>query len=111
MLLVTFDRPCNDTSSAMFKCADTTLFPPVMNRRPMVVDPAIMKPAVYRPSSPRSQLCAMWQILSSLAPDRMRVEVSVARSIAQLLPISTSSPITTLPSWQILRGLPRASIA
>ena len=35
----------------------------------------------------------MWQMLSSLVPERMCVEVSVARSMAQLLPISTSSPI------------------
>ena len=80
--------------------------PPVMKPRPILVEPAIMNPAVYIPYSPRSQLWAMWQILSSFAPERMKVDVSVARSMAQLLPISTSSPITTFPSWHILRGLP-----
>ena len=40
---------------------------------------------------------------------RARVEVSFARSIAQLLPISTWSPITTLPRCGILRGWRRGS--
>ena len=34
-----------------------------------------------------------------------------ARSMAQLPPISTSSPIFTVPSWGIFRGLPEASFA
>jgi hypothetical protein len=39
----------------------------------------------------------MWIRLSNLTPLRRMVLPSVARSIAQLAPISTSSSITTLP--------------
>src|SRR5580658_10288731 len=46
MLLVTVERPANTTSSAMVRCAPTTELPPVTKLRPILVEPAIMKPAV-----------------------------------------------------------------
>lgn len=45
------------------------VLPPQMNWRPILIDPPIIKPAAKKPFSPKSQLCAMWQILSSLVPD------------------------------------------
>ena len=59
------------TLSPSVTCAVTTELPPVTNCRPILVEPPIMKPAVKKPFSPRSQLCAIWQILSSLVPERM----------------------------------------
>jgi len=58
-----------------------------------------------------SPICTLWPIwirLSSFTPRRMTVESVLARSMQVLAPISTSSSITTLPSWGILSNPPAA---
>ena len=72
--------------------------PPIMQRLPIVVLPAM-------PTQPAITVCApmrtLWPIctwLSILTPSSITVSPIVPRSIVVLAPISTSSPITTLPS-------------
>ena len=58
-----------------------------------------------------SPICTLWPIwirLSSFTPRRMMVESVLARSMQVLAPISTSSSMTTLPSWGILSNPPAA---
>src|SRR5579883_1747223 len=73
--------------------------PPMRTRCPIRTLPATKTAAAMATSSPTWTLWRMWTKLSSFVPRPIRVAPSVARSTVELAPISTSSPITTVPTW------------
>ena len=77
-------------------------WPPSMTPEPMRALPATPTWAAMTVSWPT---CTEWPIctrLSSLVPRPMRVSAVAERSMAVRAPISTSSSITTTPTWGIL---------
>ena len=64
---------------------------------------------MIREPSPISTLCAICTRLSIFVPLPMTVEPSAPRSIVTFAPISTSSPMTTLPICGTLRCAPLSS--
>ena len=72
--------------------------PPIMQRAPISVDPAMPVWAAMTVWSPMRTLWATWMRLSSLTPWPRTVDPSVARSMVVPAPISHPSPRTTLPS-------------
>src|SRR5437764_3619967 len=82
--------------------------PPAITKSPSLVLPEIPTcPARIQPR-PSTTLCPICTRLSIIVPGPITVSCPEPRSIVVLAPISTSSPITTRPSWGILTGPSRS---
>ena len=91
------------TPSPTSRCPASPDCPPIITRFPIRALPAIPTWAAITVSRPISTLCPTWIRLSSLVPGPTRVTPSAARSIVVFAPISTSSPISTVPTCGIFR--------
>ena len=90
------------------RCPAAPTWPPMRTKRPTCVLPERPTWAARALPSPIEQPCAIITRLSILAPRRMTVAPTAARSTVVLAPISTSSSSTTVPAWTILRAVPSA---
>jgi hypothetical protein len=61
--------------------------------------------AAMTTSSPMRTLWPTWTRLSIFVPRQMRVSSSAPRSTVELAPISTSSSMTSRPTWGIVRSV------
>ena len=75
-----------------------------MTRLPTRVLPEIPACAAIAVPLPITTLCPTWMRLSSFVPRQIRVTPSVALSMVVFAPISTSSSISTVPTWGIFRN-------
>ena len=82
--------------------------PPIIQRLPTFVLPATPDIAAMIVCAPMRTLCAICTRLSSFTPSSMTVSSIAPRSIVVFAPISTSSPITTLPTCGIFCHVPRS---
>ena len=69
----------------------------MMTPSPSVTEPASPLLPQMTQARPTRQLCAIWTRLSIFVPSPTVVEPNLARSMQELAPISTSSPMTTFP--------------
>jgi hypothetical protein len=83
-------------------------FPPIITPSPTVTEPASPACPQMTHERPTRQPWAICTRLSILVPLPMVVDPNLARSTQELAPISTWSPMTTLPMWGILTS-PRPS--
>jgi len=69
---------------------------------PRVVEPAMPTWETIMHAWPVTTLWPIWTKLSIFVPAPTRVTPKRARSTHELAPISTSAPISTMPTWGIL---------
>ena len=80
--------------------------PPRTAPSPMETLPPMAQQPQMTTERPMRQLWAIWTRLSILVPSPTRVTPNLARSTQEFAPISTSAPISTMPTWGILRRAP-----
>ena len=98
---VTAPRAATVASSPISTCPVAPDCPPMRTFAPTAVLPAMPTCAAIAAFSPTRTLCATCTRLSSFAPAAMTVLPKRARSMVAFAPISTSSPISTVPTWGI----------
>src|ERR1700722_12578599 len=91
--------PPSITPSPMRACSPMPTCPPSTTPFSITMLPESPVCAAITTSSPIWQLWPMWTRLSIFVPRPIRVSSSAPRSIVVLAPISTSSSITSFPTW------------
>ncbi len=91
------------TLSQMLIWSLAPTWPPMITLLPTRVLPAMPTCPANMQLLPMTQLWAMCTLSSNFVPEPTMVAEMVARSMVLLAPISTSSPMNTVPIWGILR--------
>ncbi len=98
--------PSTTTSSQSVMWPVSPARPPMMQRLPSTLLPAMALCAAIAECAPMRQLWAIMIRLSSFTPSSMTVSSIAPRSIVVLAPISTSSPMVTPPICGTLIHVP-----